>query len=124
MPSTFAVIGGGVIGGGWIARFLVMGCNVKVYDTDPQAERKINQMLVNARRSLPGLYEHVLPKEGTLHICDSIEEAVSDAQWIGESVPERLDVKHQIFREIQCHCRDDAIIASSTSGFKPAQLQQ
>lgn len=124
MPSTFAVIGGGVIGGGWIARFLVMGCNVKVYDTDPQAERKISQMLVNARRSLPGLYEHVLPKEGTVHVCASIEEAVSDAQWIGESVPERLDVKHQIFREIQCHCRDDAIIASSTSGFKPSQLQQ
>jgi len=124
MPATFAVIGGGVIGGGWVARFLVMGCNVKVYDPDPQAERKINQILSNARRSLPGLYEYVLPKEGKLHICGSIEEAVSDAQWIGESVPERLDVKHQIFREIQCHCKDDAIIASSTSGFKPSQLQQ
>lgn len=124
IPATFAVIGGGVIGGGWVARFLVMGCNVKVYDPDPQAERKINQILSNARRSLPGLYEYVLPKEGKLHICSSIEEAVSDAQWIGESVPERLDVKHQIFREIQRHCKDDAIIASSTSGFKPSQLQQ
>ena len=41
MPITFAVIGGGVIGGGWIARFLLMGCDVNIYDPDPEAERKV-----------------------------------------------------------------------------------
>ena len=47
---TFGVIGGGVIGGGWVARFLLMGFDVNVFDTDPQAQRKIKQMLENARR--------------------------------------------------------------------------
>ena len=49
-PDTkiqFAVIGGGVIGGGWVARFLLMGFDVKIFDPDPEAERKIIQVIEN-----------------------------------------------------------------------------
>ena len=120
----FAVIGGGVIGGGWVARFLLMGCDVSVFDTAPKASRKINEVLDNARRSLPGLYEHLLPKEGRLVFCSSIAEAVSRADWISESIPERLDIKQAAYAEIQGHCPEGAIIASSTSGFKPSELQE
>jgi carnitine 3-dehydrogenase len=59
-----AIIGGGVIGGGWAARFLLNGWDVAVSDPDPDAERKIGEVLANARRSLPGLYERALPPEG------------------------------------------------------------
>ncbi|MGA9252429.1 MAG: 3-hydroxyacyl-CoA dehydrogenase NAD-binding domain-containing protein, partial [Roseobacter sp.] len=55
MTKAAAIIGGGVIGGGWAARFLLNGWEVQVYDPDPQAERKISEVLTNARRSLPGL---------------------------------------------------------------------
>lgn len=118
-----AVIGGGVIGGGWVARLLLMGVDVNVYDPDPQAMRKINEVLDNARRSLPGLYDHRLPKEGQLNVVDSIEQAVIEAAWVNECVPERLELKHKVIREIQAHCSEQAIIASSTSGFKPSELQ-
>ena len=119
----FAVVGGGVIGGGWVARFLLMGFDVKVFDPDPEAERKINQVIENARRSLPGLFEYLLPDEGTLTFCSNIEETVFDVQWICEAIPERLDLKQKVFTEIQAHCSIDSIIASSTSGFKPSDLQ-
>ena len=42
--TKVAVIGGGVIGGGWVARFLMMGCDVTVFDPDPEAERKIAEV--------------------------------------------------------------------------------
>ena len=61
MTQIAAIIGGGVIGGGWVARFLLNGWDVRVFDPDPQAERKIGEVLDNARRSLPGLYEAPLP---------------------------------------------------------------
>ena len=48
MLNKAAIIGGGVIGGGWIARFLLNGWDVSVYDLDPQAERKITEVLDNA----------------------------------------------------------------------------
>ena len=46
--KTAAIIGGGVIGGGWAARFLLNGWNVRVFDPDPEAARKINAVLSNA----------------------------------------------------------------------------
>ena len=124
MNRTAAIIGGGVIGGGWAARFLLNGWDVQVFDPDPQAERKIGEVLGNARRALPGLTDVVLPAEGHLSLVGSIAEAVERAVWIQESVPERLDIKHRILAEIQAHCDARAVIGSSTSGFKPSELQQ
>ncbi|WP_412051389.1 carnitine 3-dehydrogenase [Hoeflea sp. Naph1] len=122
--KTAAIIGGGVIGGGWAARFLLNGRNVIVSDPDPEAERKVSEVLANARRSLPALSDVTVPKEGKLSFAASLAEAVADADWIQESAPERLDIKHKVFAEIQAHCRKDALIGSSTSGFKPSQLQE
>ena len=123
MTKKIAIIGGGVIGGGWLARFLLNGHDIKLFDPDPEAERKINEVLVNARHALPMLYEGALPQEGKLEMVDSLEEAVRDADYIQESVPERLELKQQVFKEIQSYCSAEAIIASSTSGFKPSELQ-
>ncbi|WP_300061800.1 carnitine 3-dehydrogenase [uncultured Roseobacter sp.] len=121
--TTAAVIGGGVIGGGWAARFLLNGWDVQVFDPDPEAVRKIGIVIDNARRSLPGLLDVALPAEGRLRFCDSIAEAVDGARWVQESVPERLEIKHRTLAEIQDGCLPEAVIGSSTSGFKPSQLQ-
>ncbi|WP_255612083.1 carnitine 3-dehydrogenase [Ruegeria sp. SCSIO 43209] len=122
--KTAAIIGGGVIGGGWAARFLLNGWDVRVYDPDPEAERKIGEVLDNARRSLPGLSDVPLPLEGTLSFHDDLGEAVQGAIWIQESVPERLDLKLKVYKSLQGACDPDAIIGSSTSGFKPSELQE
>ncbi|MCV3271219.1 carnitine 3-dehydrogenase [Roseobacter sinensis] len=119
-----AIIGGGVIGGGWAARFLLNGWDVRVFDPDPDAKRKIDAVLENARRALPGLLDVALPEEGGLSFHDTIAEAVTGAVWIQESVPERLEIKQQTFAAIQAACDPAAVIGSSTSGFRPSDLQQ
>lgn len=124
MTKTAAIIGGGVIGGGWAARFVLNGWNVRVFDPDPEAERKIGEVMANARRSLPGLTDVALPDEGMLSFHGSIAEAVEGAEWIQESVPERLEIKHATFAQVQAACDAEAVIGSSTSGFKPSELQQ
>ncbi len=124
MTKTAAIIGGGVIGGGWAARFALNGWDVRIFDPDPQAERKVDEVMANALRSLPGLTDVALPAQGTISFHDSIADAVTGADWIQESVPERLDIKHTTFAEIQSACSTDAVIGSSTSGFKPSELQQ
>jgi len=122
MTERAAIIGGGVIGGGWAARFLLNGWDVAVFDPDPEAERKINEVLSNARRALPALYDKALPKEGTLYVRDDLATALHGANWIQESIPERLALKHEISAQISNHAPHDAIIGSSTSGFKPSEL--
>ncbi len=117
-----AIVGGGVIGGGWAARFLLNGWDVAVYDPDPEAARKIGEVLTNARRALPSLYDKALPPEGTLTFHDDMTAALAGATWVQESVPERLDLKHKIHAQIQMAAEPDAVIGSSTSGFKPSEL--
>jgi len=124
MAQVAAIIGGGVIGGGWAARFALMGWEVRIFDPDPQAGRKMTEVLANARASLPGLSDVALPPEGQISFCATVEQTVTGAHWIQESVPERLDIKHRVFAQIQSACAPDALIGSSTSGFKPSQLQQ
>lgn len=124
MTNTAAIIGGGVIGGGWAARFLLHGWDVRVFDPDPEAKRKIGEVLDNARRSLPGLSDAALPPEGRLSFHDDMSDAVAGAVWIQESVPERLELKHKVFGALQAACDPNAVIGSSTSGFKPSELQQ
>jgi carnitine 3-dehydrogenase len=123
MTNVAAVIGGGVIGGGWAARFLLNGWDVRVFDPDPEAARKMGEVLDNARRAMPGLVDVALPPEGQLSFHATIAQAVTGARWIQESVPERLDIKHKTLAEVQAACGQDAIIGSSTSGFKPSELQ-
>ncbi|MEL6409893.1 MAG: carnitine 3-dehydrogenase [Pseudomonadota bacterium] len=118
-----AIIGGGVIGGGWAARFLLNGWDVRVFDPDPEAERKIGAVMDNARQALPMLYDCALPDEGKLSFHGTVAEAVGGAAWVQESVSERLDLKHQVIAEIQS-ANVKAPIGSSTSGFKPSQLQE
>jgi carnitine 3-dehydrogenase len=124
MTRKAAIIGGGVIGGGWAARFALNGWDVAIFDPDPEAERKIGEVMANASRSYPALSDWRLPGEGRVEYCTSIAECVSGAHWIQESVPERLDLKHKVFSEIQADCHTEAVIGSSTSGFKPSELQQ
>jgi len=118
-----AIIGGGVIGGGWAARFLLNGWDVAIYDPDPEAERKVGEVLANARASLPALSDMPMPEEGRLIHVDSIAEAVAGADYIQESVSERLELKHRVYAEIQS-AAPDVPLGSSTSGYMPSQLQE
>jgi carnitine 3-dehydrogenase len=122
MTKIAAIIGGGVIGGAWAARFMLNGWDVQVFDPDPEAARKIGEVLGNARRALPSLSDFVMPAEGKISYCGTIAGAVAGAAYIQESVPERMDIKHQTFSAITAACLPDAIIGSSTSSFTPTEL--
>jgi carnitine 3-dehydrogenase len=118
-----ACIGAGVIGGGWVARFLLAGIDVAVFDPHPEAQRIVGEVVDNAQRAYERLTSAPLPSPGRLTFCSSIAEAVSQADWIQESVPERLDLKRSTLSEIDAFCRPDALIGSSTSGLLPSDLQ-
>jgi carnitine 3-dehydrogenase / betainyl-CoA thioesterase len=121
--SRAACIGGGVIGGGWIARFLMAGVDVKVFDTHPEAERVVGEVIANAERAYGLLTKAPLPARGRLAFSPNLADAVSGAEWVQESVPERLDLKHRVLGEIDAACRAEALIGSSTSGLLPSELQ-
>lgn len=118
-----AIVGGGVIGGGWAARLMLNGIDVKVFDPSAIAGQTLREMLANAKRAYSKLTLAPHVEQGKLEFVDSIEKAVSDVPFIQESVPEILDVKSSVLEEIGKHAPETALICSSTSGLKPTSLQ-
>lgn len=123
MISSAAIIGGGVIGAGWAARLIENGIDITIFDPAKDAETKMQAVLDNADRAYAKLTMAARLKKGTVRFTGSIAEAVSGAQLIVESVPERLDIKQSVYAEIEKSAAKHALIASSTSGIMPSDLQ-
>jgi carnitine 3-dehydrogenase len=118
-----ALVGGGVIGGGWAARLAENGFDVTLYDPDPEAERKVREVLENAERAWKRLT--LVPRvRGRVTLAASLEEAVHDADVIQESAPENEELKRRLLAQVDAAAPADALICSSTSGLLPSRLQE
>ena len=117
------VIGAGVIGSGWIARLLLNGIDVFVYDPSKEAPKYVNKVIDNAERAYKKLLTSNLPKKGKLLFSNSIADVAKSSELIIEAVPERLSIKQSAYEEIESSGDKDLIIASSTSGILPSDLQ-
>ena len=117
------LLGGGVIGGGWVARFALNGVDVQLFDPDPQAGRKVNEVMHNARRAWADLTEAPLPAEGSVTVVDTPQEAASGVQFVQESAPENESIKRSLLAAASEAAAPDVVLASSTSGILPTQLQ-
>ena len=118
-----AVLGAGVIGASWAALFLASGRNVAIFDTLASAEKSTRdyvEMAWPALRDL-GLIKSGAPGKVSFH--KSAREAVRDADFIQENVPERIEIKKALFAEIEPHLKSDAIVASSASGLTLSEMQ-
>jgi carnitine 3-dehydrogenase len=122
-PHTVGLLGGGVIGGGWAARFLLNGIDVQLHDPAPGSERRVVLALENARRAYGRLTLAPLPAEGSLVLAGSVEEAVAGVDFVQESAPERLELKQELLAAADRAAPAGAIICSSTSGLRPTDLQ-
>jgi len=119
MTHTIAIVGSGYMGGG-IAQVLALAGN-QVYLADVSLEVTENnyQRLIDESKDFvsAGLFAEgsTALLEANLHVAATVEEAVANADFIEEAVPEVLAIKHDIFARISGAARADAIIASNTS---------
>ena len=121
--SRAALVGAGVIGGGWAGRLIENGIDVSVYDPSPAAANRLREMVANADRAWAKLTYAPRTRKGGVTFAATLQEAVQGAAFIQESAPEDEGLKRRLLADIDRHARGDAIIASSTSGLLPSRLQ-
>ncbi|NUM45212.1 MAG: thioesterase family protein [Anaerolineales bacterium] len=122
LPSRIAIIGTGVIGSGWAAHFLRNGMTVTAYDPAPDAETRLRQKIETVWPTLARIGLHPDARPDKLHFAPTLEAAVADAEFIQESVPERLPLKIATLTAIGAAAPPDSIIASSTSGYGMTEM--
>lgn len=121
--KTVACIGGGVIGASWASLFAAYGHSVTVFDPADGAADAVNAYFERAWPTLQALghaQSDTIPK---LTFTKSAETAVEGADFVQESVPERLEIKHDLFRRIEPHLAPHAVVATSASGLMVREMQ-
>ncbi|MEU7861387.1 3-hydroxyacyl-CoA dehydrogenase NAD-binding domain-containing protein [Nonomuraea sp. NPDC049141] len=121
--TVVAVVGTGVIGGGWAAHFLRMGYDVVAFDPGPQAEERLTALVDNAWPTLERLGLAAGASRDRLRFTGSLDEAVSGAGFVQESTPENLDAKVRVLADIDAAAPPGVVVASSTSGFAMTDMQ-
>lgn len=121
-----AVVGSGYMGGG-IAQVLALGgARVALADVSAEvAQSNYDRLLAESDQFVAdGLFPagstEILKQN--LWAAKDIEEAVADADFIEEAVPEVIAIKHQTLARISAAARPDAIIGSNTSTISIAEL--
>lgn len=119
--NSAAIIGLGTMGPGMAARLARGGVAVRCFDTAPEAAGRSEAALPLIRGVMDRLA--IADAGGEITFCTTLEAAVTGAELVIENVPERLDVKEQVFRAIEPLLAPGAILASDTSGIPITQLQ-
>ena len=118
-----SIIGTGVIGAGWAARFLAKGYIVKAYDPNIDSLEKLNKNIRFVFKSLKkiGLNKNASLKK--LKVFTNLNDALNETTFVQENAPENEKIKKNILNKIDNIIPKNIIIASSSSGLLPSKIQ-
>ena len=122
--KTVGIVGAGVIGAGWAARFLARGLDVIATDPSPGAEAAMRETIEIAWPAMQKLSLTPFRDRGTLTFTTSQDELASKADFIQENVPDDEDLKRKVMAALDAVAPADVILASSSSGLLPTRIQE
>lgn len=123
--SDYAVLGAGLMGVGIATHFIRHGHEVLLYEPNPQ--RRVEAPAVAsgilAELSDVGQFDRDEREAALARLCVTGDlNAVAHARLLIEAIPERLELKHALYEQLEGLIADDAVIASNTSGLPPDEL--
>ena len=126
MKTNAAMIGGGLIGRAWAMVFARAGWQVRLFDSVPAQRMTAHDYMAAslAEQQAYGLVDDAARALARIAIVDRLEDAVADATWIQENLPEVLVVKREVFVVLDRVALPSAIIASSTSALPASRFTE
>ena len=122
MIKKIAVIGTGVIGSGWIIRFLAHNKKVIAYDKDIRLKKKIIEEIKRSWPYVRKLFNKKKLKLKNFKYVTSIKEALKEADFVQECAPENYKLKTKLMEIIGKYSKPNVIISSSSSGLLPSRI--
>ncbi len=119
-----AVIGLGTMGPGIAATLSRAGLSVSAYDGDPTQRAKALQGLETAAAVLSSLGQPDKSDGATVAIAETLAECVAGADLVLETVPENLELKVKVFKEVEASVTSECVLASDTSGIPITKIQE
>ena len=117
-----AVVGTGVIGTGWIIRFLAHNKIVYAFDKDLKLKKKLIAEIKRAWPHTKKLFNKKKINLKNLKYLTSLKETLKDADFIQECATENYSLKINLISKIGKFAKTNAIISSSSSGLLPSRI--
>lgn len=121
--KTVAIVGAGLIGLSWAALFAASGLRVRLHDSIKDPAEAMAAFWSSVTPALEELGLLRTAGEPDIRICGSLQETLSEADFVQECIPERLEAKQALYREMEAVLPRHAIVATSSSGLKLSDLQ-
>ncbi len=118
-----AIVGTGLIGASWAAQYLASGFDVVATDPAPDAEANLREGVEEAWKLLSVIGLASGASRDRLTFTSDMKQALSMADFVQESVPERPLLKAKVFAQMDEAAPPDAILASSASGITMDVIQ-
>jgi 3-hydroxyacyl-CoA dehydrogenase len=118
-----AIIGTGVIGASWSALFLAKGLEVVATDVAPNAEAALKRFIESAWPALKRLGLASGASKSKLSFTADLATAVKGVDLVQENGPERIELKRNLYGQLDELLPADVIIASSSSGLTMSEIQ-
>lgn len=118
-----AIVGTGLIGANWAAQYLASGLDVIATDPAPDAESRLRRSVDEAWELLSTIGFASGASRERLTFTPDLNEAVSNADFVQENVPERLLLKTKVFAQMDEAAPPETILASSASGLTMDAIQ-
>lgn len=125
--ERIAVIGSGLIGRAWAMVFARAGHPVRLYDNAPGAAEKALTLIEEGLRELREfklISEDPAAVAKRVTVAGSLADAVKDADYVQENTAERLDVKREVYRQMDAAAPPSCILASSTSTIQTSRFSE
>ncbi|MGA3206397.1 MAG: 3-hydroxyacyl-CoA dehydrogenase NAD-binding domain-containing protein [Syntrophales bacterium] len=126
--KNVGVVGTGLIGASWAAYYASKDFKVTVFDKIRAAQESGLQRAMNYLDALAqyGLIEksRAQKMKGNISSAGSLEQAVSDADYVQESASENFDIKIPLFSEMDAIAKPETVLASSSSSLPMTQVQK
>ena len=118
-----AVIGTGTMGPGMGAVLARAGIETALYDVSAEALERAQAGVQMAAGVLARL-EAPEGDGGSIRFETELAAALDGADFVVEAVPEKLELKHEIFPQLEQHVGEDTILASNTSGIPITKIAE
>jgi 3-hydroxybutyryl-CoA dehydrogenase len=119
MIKKIGVVGAGTMGHAIAESFALYGYDVNMFDTGVEvlasAKEQIRQELELFVEEGFIAADAVQPTLDRIKTFTALKATVADRDYVIEAAPEHIDLKQQLFKQLDEYCRPDAILASNTS---------
>ncbi len=124
--SLVGVVGTGLMGSGIAAVFVAAGHKVALFDQDEKRLKEARERIAEICEELRTAGLTCLSGTETSTRVKPVSNLaeLKDAEFIVEAVPEVLEIKQTLYRELETVMEKQAILASNTSGFMPSKLSE